>query len=324
MSRFTQTCFSLAALTGLVAQNTLLVLVMKHTYRSSAKSYSSAVAVMLAEILKFTICLARLAPSRTCHSNIMLIFGSCRESAIALPTVLYVIQNNLLYFGIKKLPAIVYIVCLQLKTLTTAVFSVLLLRTSLNASQISALVLLISGVILVQVGDMESSGSQVRPSIFNGQIIGFAAVLIATLTSGLAGVLLEKLYKSAGADEGHNLWTRNLQMSCLSIPIASFAVLYEGFNAISHFRIFAGVDYVVVLAVFLQGVGGILIAYVMKFASSLLKCFAIAVSICCCAILAPSNEAPSHSVSFGIILVILSVLLFSLKPSLRKSAVLQP
>lgn len=308
---------SLAALTGLIAQNTLLVVVMKHTYRSSAQSYSSAVAVMLAEILKFTICLARLASSRTFLSKVKFICDSWRESVIVLPTILYVIQNNLLYYGVKKLPVVVYIVCLQLKTLTTAAFSVLLLRTSLNASQIFALVLLVSGVILVQVGDMDGS-SQVSPSLANEQILGFAAVLIATLTSGLAGVLLEKLYKSTGAGEGHDLWTRNLQMSCLSIPIASFAVLYQDYNAIAHFRIFAGVDYVVLLAIFLQGVGGILIAYVMKFASSLLKCFAIAISICCCAVLTPYTQAPSHSVWFGIMLVNMSVVLYYVKPSLKQ------
>ncbi|VDM69178.1 unnamed protein product [Strongylus vulgaris] len=70
---------------------------------------------------------------------------------VAVPAVLYVIQNNLLFLALSKLDAATYQVTYQLKILTTALFSVTILGRSLNRLKWLALVLLTVGVALVQV-----------------------------------------------------------------------------------------------------------------------------------------------------------------------------
>lgn len=69
---------------------------------------------------------------------------------LAVPAGLYAVQNNLLFFALSNLESSVYQVVYQLKILTTAMFSVVLLRKRLSPQQWASLVLLMLGVILVQ------------------------------------------------------------------------------------------------------------------------------------------------------------------------------
>lgn len=70
---------------------------------------------------------------------------------LLIPAGLYTLQNNLLFIALSNLDAATYQVTYQLKILTTALFSVLMLGKKLDSFKWVSLFLLMLGVSLVQV-----------------------------------------------------------------------------------------------------------------------------------------------------------------------------
>ena len=70
---------------------------------------------------------------------------------LLIPAGLYTLQNNLLFIALSNLDAATYQVTYQLKILTTALFSVLMLSKKLDSIKWISLVILMFGVSLVQV-----------------------------------------------------------------------------------------------------------------------------------------------------------------------------
>jgi UDP-sugar transporter A1/2/3 len=70
---------------------------------------------------------------------------------LLIPAGLYTLQNNLLFIALSNLDAATYQVTYQLKILTTAVFSVIMLGKKLDMTKWVSLVILTIGVSFVQV-----------------------------------------------------------------------------------------------------------------------------------------------------------------------------
>ena len=303
---------TLIALVSLILQNTALAILLKLSFREGTQPYAPSTAVLCTEVLKLSLSL--LAVARSSPSQITAAVSQIgKQKALFLPALLYVLQSNLLFFSSKRLPPVVYIVCSQSKIITTAGFSRFILGTRLHNSQYASLVFLVLGILLVQVPDTNFRASK----NIGGSTAGILAIMLASLTSGLAGVLLEKLYKDPGISKEleHTIWTRNVQLSLISIPFALSGVFIQAQEQVFDGIFFNGYDYVVLSVIALQAVGGIIISFVLKFANSIMKCMAIAVSICCCAIYSVySNELKvTAKLVTGIFLVNVSVLAFSLR-----------
>lgn len=104
---------------------------------------------------------------------------------LSIPAILYVIQNNLQYLAASNLDVATFQVTYQMKILTTAFFSVLLLRKRLSLGKWLALLLLAVGVGIVQI----QSGSA-REAVSTGGPAGQAvqtAIAAATKAAGHAG-----------------------------------------------------------------------------------------------------------------------------------------
>lgn len=202
-----------------------------------------------------------------------------------------VIQNNLQYVAATNLEAATFQVTYQMKILTTAGFSVLLLRKTLSATKWVALLFLAIGVGIVQLDSGASKPASSQEGVMN-PLTGFLAVFAACFTSGLAGVYFEVVLKNSQSD----LWVRNLQ---LSVSLRSYSIINPSCSFFA--KLFSFVPAFIPIAydlarggttdifhnfgvsawctVGIQVLGGLITAMVIKYADNILKCFATSLSI---------------------------------------------
>lgn len=319
----------------LALQNAFLTIIMHYSRISTApnKTYSAAAAVLLNELLKGIVSivialkridvtmaessswhekdpkfLSRPNPSRLpsyLHSSRIQNLTSQVFSPdcykLAVPAILYVIQNNLQYVAASNLDVATFQVTYQMKILTTAFFSVLLLRKRLSRTKWLALVMLAVGVGIVQIQstsapshpapshagshhdhkDLGARAPQDEPIIIATRVMhplrGFIAVILACMTSGLAGVYFEFILKSSsGSSPPPDLWVRNTQLSLFSLVPALVPILFGGSNdptlswlggVINKFQNFNGWAIGTILT---QTFGGLVTAIVIRYSDNIM------------------------------------------------------
>jgi UDP-sugar transporter A1/2/3 len=220
-----------------------------------------------------------------------------------IPSVLYAIQNNLLYVAISNLNAVVYQVSQQAKILTTALFSVIILNRHLTWIKWFSLMLLTIGVVLIQIPENGESNSDQ-----GNTLIGLSAVAAACFSSGFAGVYFEKLVKQSDAD----LWIRNIQLGIFTFAFSVVAMLKDS-NEIVENGFFHGYNHVTFGVLFLQAAGGLIVAVVMKYCNNIVKAYATSASIVLSIAFTclTSTFQPTHTFVAGTAAVILSVYLYA-------------
>ena len=124
--------------------------------------YFTSTAVFLNEVIKLavsiTVALSELSSSLAPGTPASTLFKTLFQEVftgdswkLAVPAVLYTIQNSLQYVAVSNLDAATFQVTYQLKILTTAIFSVTMLGRQLSMKKWISLVLLMSGVAIVQI-----------------------------------------------------------------------------------------------------------------------------------------------------------------------------
>ena len=160
----------------------------------------------------------------------------------------------------------------QLKILTTALFSVLMLNRSLSRLQWVSLLLLFTGVALVQA--QQAGGGDPR-LLDQNPGVGLAAVVASCLSSGFAGVYFEKILKGSSG----SVWLRNLQLGLFGTTLGLVGLWWAEGTAVAHRGFFFGYTPAVWGVVLNQAFGGLLVAVVVKYADNILKGFATSLSI---------------------------------------------
>ncbi|KAF8559761.1 nucleotide-sugar transporter [Imleria badia] len=294
------------SLVTLAVQNSLLTIIMHYSRVSipPSQSYSAPAAVLLNELLKGSISLAiafsQIDPHASDTPQLGHTTGRFWNSSrvllrirrlgrevfspdcwkLSIPAILYVIQNNLQYVAATNLEAATFQVSYQMKILTTAAFSVLLLRKQLSASQWVALFFLAIGVGIVQIqtgsGDSAKSASLLFQGTSMNALKGFLAVVAACFTSGLAGVYFEMVLKNSQSD----LWIRNVQLSAFSLLPALVPILITEHSQSGLFQsLFKNFGAWAWATVTIQVLGGLVTAMVIKYSDNILKGFATSLSI---------------------------------------------
>ncbi|XP_059588573.1 UDP-galactose translocator [Alligator mississippiensis] len=314
-----------ASLAVLVLQNASLILSIRYARTQPGPRFLPTTAVVLAELLKGGTCLLLLLLQ---HRGSMKALGLALHEALvvqrgdtlrlAVPALIYTLQNNLQYVAISNLPAATFQVTYQLKILTTALFSVLLLGKSLSRLQWFSLVLLFLGVASVQAGQAggaevggATAGDASQPS--QSYAAGLAAVAASCLSSGFAGVYFERLLKGGAA----SVWLRNLQLGLFGTALGLLGMWLTDGPAVAHRGFFYAYTPLVWAVVLNQALGGLLVAVVVKYADNILKGFATSLSIVAstAASVGLFGFRPDPPFLLGASLVLAAVYLYSLPRS---------
>lgn len=310
----TRTMLKQLSLVLLTLQNALLILVMRYTRTRKGDMYFATTAVVLSEGLKVLTSLMILAVQEGTFTKLMCYLRDniwrqpldCLK--VSVPAFIYTLQNNLLYIALSNLDAATFQVSYQLKILTTALFSVLMLKKKLSPQQWSSLVILFVGVALVQFRPEDSKSSKTattdqRPSM------GLFAVILSCFMSGFAGVYFEKILKGTK----QSLWLRNVQLGSMSVIIGLITMEIKDGPKIQERGFFFGYDYVVWIVIVFQSLGGLLVAVVVKYADNILKGFATsaAIVLSCIASIYLFDFKLSFPFTTGAFLVIISVYIYS-------------
>ncbi|EFO19419.1 UDP-galactose transporter [Loa loa] len=338
------TAIKYVSLIILVVQNASQVLVMRYVRTRPREMFLSTVAIFFAEVVKLIVCILFLTiQEKSLIRCLKVMYEDIIKQPIdtlkvCVPAVIYVIQNNLLYVAVSNLPAATYMVTYQLKILTTALFTVTILRRRLSLLQWLALVLLFGGIALVQLDDQRANANKVvkenitsirddssktakletpyKHIVEQNPISGFAAVLVACILSGFSGIYLEKILK----DSDVAVWIRNVQLAIISLPVALANVFIQDRRKVLERGMLVGFDIVVWCLIILSSIGGITVAVVIKYADNILKAFAasIAIIVACIASALLFQFRPAVLFLVGSVFVIGAIFMYSLFPYKKK------
>ncbi|KAM9342478.1 UDP-galactose translocator [Pholidichthys leucotaenia] len=270
------------SLAVLVVQNASLILSIRYVRTLPGEHFFATSAVVMAEVLKVLTCLFIILLQKrfSVKETVLLLFDAILVQykdtlKLAVPALIYTLQNNLQYVAISNLPAATFQVTYQLKILTTALFSVLLLRKSLSRVQWVSLLLLFAGVGIVQVQQEGNKETSVKDTSSQNYMVGLVAVVISCLSSGFAGVYFEKILKGSSA----SVWMRNVQLGIFGMVLGLLGMWWNDGPAIMHRGFLYGYTNMVWCVIFNQAFGGLLVAVVVKYADNILKGFATSFSI---------------------------------------------
>ncbi|XP_031571782.1 uncharacterized protein LOC116305920 [Actinia tenebrosa] len=308
----------------LTLQNALIILMLRYSRTVFGDLYISSTVVVMTEIVKLLVSLTVLLwEKKRFVMWLRCIYSSTLGNPtdmfkMAVPALIYTLQNNLLYVAISNLDAATFQVTYQLKILTTALMSVILLKKPLNKIQWLSLVLLFVGVSIVQLQPTDSGQPKASTShIKQNPVLGVIVVIASSLCSGFAGVYFEMQLKGTNT----TLWVRNLQLSLFGFLLGFIGVFYNDGAAVAEKGFFFGYTPLVKFCICFQALGGLLVGIVVKYADNILKGFsaAIAIVISCIVSVHFFDFKASAEFLLGAGLVIFAIYLYSIGQSTNKT-----
>jgi UDP-sugar transporter A1/2/3 len=182
------------------------------------------------------------------------------------------VGNVMSYYSLARIGAGTFVVVANLKTLTTAVFSTLMLGNRYSWTQWRALILLVVGVVLFVLPTLDAMGTENdRMGLSRSDLVlGVASEMVVITLSGYASIYFEKAIKRDPFD----IWERNFQLGFYSIFMY---ITLTSFEHNDHF--FSNWTPLALALSFLGAAGGLLVALSIKYGDSVLKTLAISGSI---------------------------------------------
>lgn len=270
----------------LVQNRTFLVLVLMASYSTQCLlitaskqrgefAYDLTVVVLLAELAKLVFVLAMLPPEGRRALSL-------RTSwPYVVPAALYTLQNRLVFEALRHLSPPEYQLLNNMKLFTTSIAFRVLMRRQLRLLQWMALALLSIGMVLATAAQHQEGGflavafrqpheaaSRAGPgmSLYQGTLV----MCVVAWCSAFAGVLNEWLIKKSAGVLQANVWLYTygvvgcaMQLSSQGSESLQRAVQLHGFTAVTW------------LVVLCNAVLGQSIAYIFRYADSIVKLYAV-------------------------------------------------
>lgn len=191
-----------------------------------------------------------------------------RSSKMTVLACIYGAMNILSFVALRNISAGMFTVFAQLKILTTATCSSVMLNRSYSMTKWRALISLMMGVLLFSEPIWNRDDNSKNPEGGN-VLLGTAAVLIEVTLSGFASIYFEKVIKTDPEQLG--IWERNYQLAFGSIPIYLMFMVWEDGGVAGYF---GGWSIVAGILALLGAAGGMLVALSIKHGDSILKTLA--------------------------------------------------
>lgn len=267
------------SLVALTLQTSGQVMLIKWAQTAEGPKYLSSTVVCFTEVLKTVVSiLLVIHESGSIQTGLDTLRGHFTQDhaellKAAVPSLIYTVQNNLMFYSLSKLSGAVQQVLYQMKTLTTAGLSVIMLGTVLSKTRWIALVLLVSGIALVQWPRRDDEVAM--PGSMSDKSLGFLAVVAACFTSGFAGVFIQKMLQQTTA----SIWVRNVQLGLFGSVMGFAVAMAKDGSSIMEGGLCQGYNFRVICVIMMNALGGLLCAVMLKYAGATLGCFSTALSI---------------------------------------------
>jgi solute carrier family 35 (UDP-sugar transporter), member A1/2/3 len=291
-------CLNFLGIMFFILLSTASAIAVRESRIRSETAYSTSLVLVLIDAGKLFICVCTQAVFREELGGYKLFDWNS-----SVPAVLYTWQTQLLLYAAKFLDSTTFQLLGQMKILTTAAFARLILQRHLSGQQYVSLVILVAGTSLAISRPRFSVNREL-------EYFAVAAMLAAAVSSGFAGVWTEKCLK------GNDFLITNIQMSLSSAILASFQFLMADFvfsKRVASRGIFLGFNGFTIAVIVLQIIAGLLIGLLLKHADSIIKNFAVSLSLIltCFVDIAWHGHSVSHLFIISIGLVILSLLMYA-------------
>lgn len=254
----------------LCMQNTLFTVLRRYSQGVLKEIYSKYEVLLVGEIIKFVYSAYKISSELSQGEKPIpkLKYLLKRSSKMAVLACIYGAMNILSFVALRNISAGMFTVFAQLKIMTTATCSSVMLNRSYSMTKWRALMSLMMGVLLFSEPIWNRDDNSHNPEGGN-VMLGTAAVLIEVTLSGFASIYFEKVIKTDPEQLG--IWERNYQLAFGSIPIYIMFMFWEDGGIAGYF---GGWSVVAGILSLLGAAGGMLVALSIKHGDSILKTLA--------------------------------------------------
>jgi drug/metabolite transporter (DMT)-like permease len=257
--------------------------------------YVSVIVTFLIEVFKLILCTIAILSTKTPIKNHL----SFRESFFyAVPSLLYMIDNNLTYIILRFIDPATLSVLWNLKILTTAILFRFVLKRQLSELRKIAIFLLLLGVVTSQsdrtysthhnialasnstltIGKnatLKSGNSTQDEHVARDFMVGMVLVSIGVTISSCASVFTEWAFKRKGSCSF--LW-QNAQLYAFGIFFNSVGLVLENAE-IRRQGFFHGFNGWTWMVIFVHSIGGIAIGVMLKYLDNIACVYAHAMAM---------------------------------------------